>query len=62
MTAMAATADGALYAGTNAYGIYKSTNQGASWTAVNSGISSRISYSIDECFGDRGLFRKWDDL
>src|ERR1035438_1559512 len=35
---MVATTDGSLYAGTSGFGIYKSTNQGGSWGAVNTGI------------------------
>ncbi len=32
------TADGALYAGTWGYGIYKSTDNGASWNSFNDGV------------------------
>jgi hypothetical protein len=40
IAAMTATTDGSLYAGAGAFGsgIYKSVNQGGSWTAVNTGL------------------------
>ncbi len=51
---MVATTDGALYAGTYGSGIYKSTNQGGSWAAVNTGLERLRNAD--------GLFRRWDHL
>jgi hypothetical protein len=37
---MAATANGAnVFAGGDPFGVYRSTNNGASWTLVNSGLT-----------------------
>jgi hypothetical protein len=46
---MTSTSDGSLYAGgylnnfSNGLGVYKSTNQGGSWTAVNTGLGTPFS-------------------
>jgi hypothetical protein len=40
---MVATTDGALYAGSS-YGIFKSNNQGTSWTSVSTGLSGSFSF------------------
>ena len=42
--AMAATADGALFVIVDGFGIYKSTNQAASWVAANNGLGA-LTYS-----------------
>jgi len=37
---------GAIYAGTNGFGIYKSTDGGASWSAINAGLTNLAVTSI----------------
>jgi hypothetical protein len=51
---MVATTDGSLYAGTSGSGIYKSTNQGGSWTAVNNGLPQFSSVSYAESLSTSG--------
>ncbi len=39
--------DSTLFVGTNSSGIYKSTNWGGTWTAVNNGLTSTTFRAIE---------------
>lgn len=48
VAALAIAADGAIYAGTlgSGHGVFKSTDEGESWTAVNNGLGGLDIYSL----------------
>ena len=43
-------------AGTNAYGLDRSTDGGMHWTAIDSGIPNGVSFRVIQCLAASGLY------